>query len=1329
MSFVHLHTHSHYSILEWLPKPSSYIKRAAELGMSAVALTDTGNLHGAFELYKYARDYNITPIIGAEIYTESTLPGVRHHKLVLLAKSNLGYKNLIEIVTYGQLYGVNSGIPIVSFDILKQFSEDIVCISGPISSEISYCILTGKSDKEVVERIQVYQSIFWKENYYLELLSHSDIPKQDLVTSRLIDIHKAFEVPVVAANNSYYIKKEDKNTQDVIMCLWTGHQVDNPDRPSLLSGDYSFLSEEEMQQLFGYLPSSLENTLHIAKQVSIKIKTGSSLMPKFELLWEDKELFEIYKNQEIQEAWLQSLHSDEFFLRYLCFQGMNWRYKSNFSQEDIFEYIKKKEAVWLTKTLQETEPDELRLISPNFYTSKKKELLSQLDTNIQLKIDRLEYELFVVHEMGFDAYFLIVSDYINWARKNNIPVGPWRGSAAWALLAYLTWITDIDPLTFDLLFERFLNPARVSMPDIDTDFSDDGRDRVVDYCRQRYGEERVAQICTFGTFAARAAFKDVWRVRWIPFAEMNEVAKFIPEKPGTKLAGALETSPEFKNLYQSSQKFATIIDDALKIEWNVRQIWVHACAVIIAPEDMRHFTALQHPPKDQSVTVTQYDAKPLEDIGLLKMDFLWLRNLTIIQRTLEIIEAVKGIKIDILDIPLDDQKVFDVFALGDTTWVFQFESDGMRTWLKSLKPTDINDIIAMVSLYRPGPMQFIQYYIDRKYGKEKVEYMYEELEKVVEKKYGKEVVADERKKLFEDLGPFMDITYGISVYQEQLMRLVQAMAWFSLAEADMLRRWVWKKKKDVVEKIKGEFITKAASFRWYKPETSDYIYEKMIMPAADYSFNKSHAACYAFIAYETAFLKAYYPTEFLTSLMTSDEEDTERIALEVDEVRLKWIELLPPSVNASLKHFTYINDSQIRFWLKAIKWLWDGPIDKILEARKELQWKPFASLDEFMTLVWKEVMNKKALESLIKSWSLDDLGERSTLLENVDNMIRFSRQKDQKKETSQIGLFDMGGWQDEWLHLISAKKLPFEQILFYEAEVLGFMVSGHPLDGLKPYINARTSWVQSLKIPMETLKAQFEKLQTEEQKKKFLEWLRQGCKCIGVIRNFRKILTKWGENMMFIECESFDFDFEVTIYDRDYLTYANDIQIWKVILMEDGMTQVDPQYGRKTIIARKMRILLLTQIREQAKEKNLVNWEKRRKEVVHLAVDKVDISETSPSLSPEWDGDVLPEDALTYEQNSKMEPSYEYGQQDTEGNIHLVDEIISSEYQDGEREYIIFIPLTTSKQLLLDLKEFLENEKPWDTKIWIDFKWQKIDTKISVSHLERVLAWEKENLI
>ncbi|MCP4522884.1 MAG: DNA polymerase III subunit alpha, partial [Candidatus Gracilibacteria bacterium] len=874
MSFVHLHNHSHYSILQGLPKPKDYVKKAKELGMKAVALTDSSNIHGCHEFYKECISNDIIPLMGSEINVVSSLDPKLHHPIVLLAKNLEGYQNIIALTSKASLENAGQ-IMTVSLEDVKQYSKHIICLSGPIHGEIPYYILCGKTDEEILKRIEEYQDIFGKENYYLELLSHDDIPKQNVVTDKLVDLHKKYNIPVVAANNCFYVEKSDAKTQDVIQALGSGHELENPDRKTLINGDYSFLSEEEMQMRFGYLPEALSNTVKIAEQVDMQIETGGILIPTFELPEHDQNIYEkaleiekadkTYKNEDIG---LKELDSSEWYLRYLSFKGLNWRYDFGLTEEEIFGLIQKLDKPSLEKDLTETSPEELKALALIYYNENKINFLSTLTEKQQGYIERLEYELVVIHEMGFDAYFLIVADYINWARDNDIPVGPGRGSAAGSLMAFLSGITDIDPIEYDLLFERFLNPARVSMPDIDTDFADNERDRVVEYCRNKYGADKVAQICTFGTFAARAAVKDVGRVMGIPFSEMNELVKLIPEKPGTKLKGALEDSFEFHEAYETNTVYKDIIDNALKIEGNVRQLGVHACAVIIAPEPMTNFTALQHPPKDAESIVTQYSAYPLEDLGLLKMDFLGLRNLTIIKRAQKIIKKSKGEEFDILKIDLNDQKVFDVFSAGDTTGVFQFESDGMRKYLQDLKPNTFEDLIAMVSLYRPGPLAYIPNFIDRKYGREEIQYMTVDLHDImIEANHTEEIISEQKEKLEDDLKKILDVSYGIAVYQEQLMFIVQYMAGFSLGEADLLRRGIGKKKLDVIEALKKEFIERSESYRGYKPEVSRYIYEEMIQPAANYSFNKSHAACYAYIAYQTAFLKAYYRTEFLTSIM------------------------------------------------------------------------------------------------------------------------------------------------------------------------------------------------------------------------------------------------------------------------------------------------------------------------------------------------------------------------------------------------------------------------------------------------------------------------------
>jgi len=1268
MSFIHLHNHTNYSILEWLPKPKDYVKKALDFWMSAVAITDTWNIHWCHELYKEAKSAWIKPILWIEIFLESSLDKSLYHKIVLLAKNLKWYKNIIKLATISHLNNFWTK-QFITFNDLKKYSNDIICLSGPIEWEISYYILSWQDEQKIVNRIKEYEDIFdW--HFYLELLYHDDIPKQRLVTDRLIELHYKYWHKVVAANNCYYIEKDDKKTQDIIMALWTGDEIENPDRKTLFNWDYSFLSNEEIESLFWFIPEAIKNTQLIADMVDIQIETGWVLIPKYNLPKKDQKIFDEAKSLEKNESNIKKLSSDEWYLRYLSYQWLNWRYNSKISKNDIFELVKKLDKPWLDKKLTETSPEELKELSLIYYTDKKKEIINTFPKELQEKITRLEYELLVVHEMWFDAYFLIVADYINWARKQWIPVWPWRWSAAWSLMAFLTWITDIDPLPYGLLFERFLNPSRISMPDIDTDFSDDGREQVIKYCMDKYGSDHVAQICTFGTFAARAAVKDVWRVMWVPFSEMNELAKLIPEKPWTKLKTALEESIEFKNAYDTNPKYKEIIDNALKIEWNVRQVWVHACAVIIAPEPMTNFTALAHPPKDKETIITQYSADPLEDLGLLKMDFLWLRNLTIIKRTIEIVKANKNIDIDISNISLDDKKVFDVFASWDTTWVFQFESEWMRKYLIDLWPDSFEDLIAMVSLYRPGPLAYIPTYIERKYWREEIKYMTDELISILEWKwYSKEEIEEEKRKLEEDLWPILDVTNWIAIYQEQLMSIVQYMAWFSLWEADLLRRWIWKKKLEVVEVLKKEFIEKWANYKWYKPETTNYIYTEMIMPAANYSFNKSHAACYALIAYQTAYLKAYFPTEFFTSMMISDEENTDRVVLEVSESISKWIQVLPPSVNESLKHFTYIDDNTIRFWLKAIKWLWDGPIDAIINWRKG--W-PFKSLDDFIKRVWLDVLNKKSLEALILSWSMDDFWERWQLFNNIQTIINYSKNKQKQLKSAQIWLFDSIWEEEAWLKLQKTTPYTFEQKLLWEKQVLWFYVSGHPLDGLSTYIEKRSKNHKMLKMSFEEI----EKLPEKEKKKNTI------IQTVWFIKDIRKVMTKTGWTMVFLYCENYFCDFEVTIFQKDYNKYKDILSIDKIAIITWWLN-INTEYKRKSILARELKIVSLSFILDQARDL----WYYDNKKFNKFLRDTNDIKKEEVK----------------------------------ENKTDHKDSI-----QNNIQEYIIKIPKYAKKNDLLDLKEFLKWQKSWNINIFLDLKWQKIDTKVSIDRIDKLVVWEKK---
>lgn len=769
----------------------------------------------------------------------------------------------------------------------------------------------------------------------------------------------------------------------------------------------------------------------------------------------------------------------EFELRYLAYKWLWEKLKVEISEQEVLELVKRTNLWTLTKKLTELTPEELKALTLETYTDYKKQFVEK-SKNIQVwrftlfdYVSRLEYELKVIKEMGYNTYFLIVWDYINWSKTHDIAVGPWRWSAAWSILSYFVGIIDLDPLEYDLLFERFLNPARISMPDIDTDFEDTKRELVVEYVKNKYWESKVASIWTYMTMAAKAAFKDVARVFWLPFDQSNKISNLIT---GKNIKASLEENEEFKSLVESDTQIQEIVNLAIKLEWTVRQTWVHACWIIISPEDLVTYSPIQYPPKswakwqrEESKYVTQYDWHYLEDIWLLKMDFLWLRNLSIIKNTIKIIIAKhKKENKEVPEMfsnylhkmwfypPLDDKFTYErIFQKWDTSWVFQFESDWMKAWLKALKPTDINDIIAMVALYRPWPMEFIPHYIKRKSWEDKIEYLLPELEELLTQKYGAEMIEWERQRLIEDLGPFMDVTYWIAVYQEQLMRLVQSMAWFSLAEADMLRRWVWKKIKEVVEKIKIDFIAKAETFHWYKPETSDFIYEKMIMPAADYSFNKSHAACYAIIAYQTAYLKAHFPIEFAAALLRSVEDETDKLAKFIDELKMWWYKVLPTDINYSYNHVAAVEDT-VRIWFLAVKWVW-YEIWKTIEEEREKNWK-FKSFEDYLKRC-SSIVNKKSLESLAKAWAFDEFIDRKTVLENIDTIQDFV-----KSQSSWWGwwLFDMWSFSSTLSFKKTYTTTLMEKVLF-EYEIFKTFISAHPFDGMYNYIKWKYNFISMFK--------------------------------------------------------------------------------------------------------------------------------------------------------------------------------------------------------------------------------------------------------------------------
>lgn len=772
----------------------------------------------------------------------------------------------------------------------------------------------------------------------------------------------------------------------------------------------------------------------------------------------------------------------EFELRYRAY-GWLLRFFGDHGEDDVvLKLIQRTDQGALTTKLTETSLETLWDLTKLTYTDTKKDIINEYAQQLfkgKTKADyleRLEYELKVIHEMGYNTYFLVVWDYIDRAKANKIMVGPGRWSVAGSLLSFVLGITALDPLEYDLIFERFLNPGRISMPDIDTDFEDTLRDQVIEYIRQRYGKDNVAHIWTYMTLAAKAAFKDVARVMGIKFDQANKLTSLVTEKT---VALSVEKNKDLQDALKADTRLQKIVDVATALEWTVRQTGVHACGMIIAPAPVVTFSPVQYPPKswsktlrDESRIVSQYEWPVVESLGLLKMDILWLRNLGIIKHTAKIIVArakVEGkeppelisaiLSTMSFSPPLDDPKAYAIFAAGDTSWVFQFESDGMRNWLKKLKPNCFDDLIAMVSLYRPWPMEYIPRYIDRKFGKEIVSYMDSELEQILVHYYGEEIAEEQKQKLVEDLDPFMAVTYGIPVYQEQLMRLVQAMAWFSMAEADNLRKWVGKKIREVIEKIKIEFVKKAESFRGYKPETAIWIYEKMIEPAGDYSFNKSHGACYAFISYQTAWLKAHYPLEFHAALLRSVEQEPEKLAWFIQEVQLQGIEITPPRVTSAFEHVAAVGD-HLEIGFLGIKGVGSEVAQHIESLRNESG--PYTWLGDFLTRC-SAYLNKKSLESLAKAGAFDEWWNRQQLVEAVPQMVERCKQQ----AMPQGWLFGGGGW---WLFGVSEFPLPQISMsdslypLRMEKEVFNIAVSGHPFDGLYPRCKAKYNFISTINV-------------------------------------------------------------------------------------------------------------------------------------------------------------------------------------------------------------------------------------------------------------------------
>jgi DNA polymerase-3 subunit alpha len=1056
MKFTHLHTHSHYSLLDGLAKIDDLLNRAGELGMDSLALTDHGVMYGAVEFYQKAKAKNIKPIIGVEAYVAANSrhnknPGVddKRNHLVLLAKDQTGYKNLMKLTTLAHLEGFYYK-PRIDKEILEKYSQGIIATSACLAGEIPQIILS-KNIKKAEETIKEFQEIFGQENFYLELQDHPTIKELNKINEGLIELSKKTKAPLVAANDIHYLNKEDDRAQDILMCIQMNKTVSDKNRLSMLGEDYSMKSPETMIEHFKHIPEAIDNTQKIVSECNVEIELGKILLPEFDV--PDK-------------------LSPDAYLEKLCNNGIVKRYgKTN-------DTIKK----------------------------------------------RLNFELETIKQMNFASYFLIVQDFVNWAKNRGIVVGPGRGSAAGSLVSYLIEITDVDPLKYKLLFERFLNPDRISMPDIDLDFADNRRDEVIKYVSEKYGEDYVAQIITFGTMAARAAIRDTGRALGLPYSFCDKVAKTIPMF--TSLSDALSEVKELKELYNSDPPVKNLIDNALKLEGVARHSSTHACGIVISKKEVDYYTPRQYPPQDTSTVVTQYEMHDIESLGLLKMDFLGLKNLTIIENAIKIISKTKGDEIDLSKIPLDDEKTLKLFRQGETTGVFQFESSGMKRYLKKLKPTGFEDIVAMVAMYRPGPLNsgMVDEFIDRKHGRKKATYKHPIMENALKN------------------------TYGVIIYQEQVMQLSKDMASFTGGQADTLRKAMGKKIAELMAKTKKEFVKgclKNNLDRKLAEETFSDM-EKF----AEYGFNRSHAVCYALIGYQTAYLKTHYPAEFMASLLTSDRENIDRVAIEVEECRRTGIEVLPPDVNKSFIDFGVINEKgkdEIRFGLSAIKNVGHNVVETIVEERKANG--KFSSIEDFVLRVESKDLNKKSIESLTKAGAFDSLEERNKLLANMERILNFAKERQKAKNNGQFSLFgDTDSLHDiNKLQLTEAEPANKNERMKWEKELLGLYVSDHPLKEYSSYLRNSFKSVNSISK----------------------EEVNQNIKIGGIITKIQKVITRSGQAMVFATLEDLTGKIEILVFpkllesNQEIWTEGNIVSIKGRVSDKDGVFKLLSEEIRK----------------------------------------------------------------------------------------------------------------------------------------------------------------------
>jgi DNA polymerase III subunit alpha len=1043
--FIHLHTHSHYSLLDGLSKIPDLVKRAKELGMPALAITDHGVMYGAIEFYKECKKQGIKPIIGVEAYIaertlhdkEPNIDNKRYH-LTLLAKNHAGYTNLIRLVSESYLEGYYYK-PRMDLNIIKKYSDGLICLTGCPGSRFSKHLRNDNID-DARRLLSEYVDIFGKENVFIEMMNHPEVDGTERAIKHMITLSKETGIPIVGTWDSHYLNKDDREAHDTLLAVNThgsGFKLD---------GDYSFIDEERAREVFKDAPEAVENTLKIADMVDIEIPLGSWVFPAFDL---------------------EPGETAESQLKKAVYKGIEWRYGKETSEI----------------------------------------------------VDRIEYELKIIKDKGFSIYMLIVGDLIDFAREEEIYTNI-RGSVAGSIVTYLLGITVVDPLRFKLPFERFLNPERPSAPDIDMDFADNRREEVLNYAKRKYGEKAVAQIGTFGTMMARGAVKDVARAMGFPYDMGDKISKLIPMGaqgfPMT-IERAMEMVPEITEMYDSDKGVKEIIDMAKRLEGGARHISVHAAGVVISPTELADYTPVQLDPKGGKI-ITQYDMHAVEDAGLIKFDFLGIRNLAILGDAIRIVKKHHGVVIDIEEIDMADKKTFEMLARGETMGVFQLSSAGMTRYLKELRPTIIDDINAMVALYRPGPMEMIPDYIKRKYNSHLITYLDPRLEDI------------------------LDMSYGVITYQDDVMMIAIKLAGYSWLEADKLRKAMGKKVPEVMAAQKDKLF--AGFLEHGLTQAKSQKLWDLIEPFAAYGFNKAHAASYGNLAYKTAFMKANYPVPYITAILTAESGDTDRVSEIIREAEKMGIEVLPPDINECLGNFTVIHSEDetkldnIRFGFYTIKNLGTDISDAIVEERKKNG--KYTSMENFLERVTHKNMNKRALEALLKAGAMNSFGERGKFIANMENLLAFNKSFT-KQNKDQGSLFGADLAPKAVLKLEEAEPATKDEKLLWEKELLGVYVSGHPLDKFREKLEGKPALSQV-------------RIKGRED---------QEILSAGIIEQFKIIITKKNQRMAFLTIADLTGRIEAVVFPKLFKEHSETLEADKCIAYK---AKVSIRNGEKSLI-------------------------------------------------------------------------------------------------------------------------------------------------------------------